>query len=138
MEIYLNNRKAVFFTLSLVILSLLYSSTLHAPFNFDDEVVVKLEARQHVESLNDPTLTSAGRTLISIYPLRYRHLFYSSLVLNYSLGELNPFGYHLVNTSFIYFDRYFFYRFYHYKKWALIKQKRCSFNCKHNNTIFFI
>ena len=35
----------------------------------------------------------------NLYPPRYRHLFYSSLIFNYSQGELNPFGYHLVNTS---------------------------------------
>ena len=46
MGTYLNNRIAAFFTLLLVIVSLLYSSTLHAPFNFDDEVVINFESSQ--------------------------------------------------------------------------------------------
>ena len=46
MEIYLNKRVVVFCILLLVILSLLYSTTFHAPFNFDDEVVIKFEAVQ--------------------------------------------------------------------------------------------
>jgi len=86
MGIYLNSRRVAFLALLLAIVSLLYSSTLQAPFNYDDEAVIKIE-----------TLENAG--FFNFYPLRYRHLFYSSLILNYSLGELNPLGYHLVNTS---------------------------------------
>ena len=43
MGTYLNNRIAFFFVLLLVIISLFYSSTLNAPFNFDDEVVIKAQ-----------------------------------------------------------------------------------------------
>jgi protein O-mannosyl-transferase len=94
METYLNNRKTIFFTLSLAILLLLYSSTLHAPFNFDDEVVIKYETVHQSGSYK------LGKDAFTkFYPLQYRHLFYSSLFLNYSLGELRSFGYHLFNTS---------------------------------------
>ena len=91
MEICLNNRRVVFFVLLLAITSILYSSTLHAPFNFDDEIVIKRETSQIHEKF------------LELYPPRYRHLFYSSLIFNYSLGKLNPFGYHLVNTSLHFF-----------------------------------
>ena len=47
MKLYLNNQATVFFFLLLVIVSLLYSSTFHAPFNFDDEAVVKFEIAQN-------------------------------------------------------------------------------------------
>ena len=88
METYLNRRGVVFFALLAVFVSLLYSSTFHAPFNFDDEVVIKFEVAQ-----------KAAHDLYSnLYPPRYRHLFYSSLIFNYSKGQLNPFGYHLFNT----------------------------------------
>ena len=46
METYLNRRGVVFFALLAVIVSLLYSSTFHAPFNFDDEVVINFEVAQ--------------------------------------------------------------------------------------------
>ena len=64
MGIYLNNQRAVFFVLLLAITSILYSSTLHAPFNFDDEIVIKRETSQ----MHDKFL--------KLYPPRYRHLFY--------------------------------------------------------------
>ena len=101
MGIYLNNSKTVFLALLLLIISLLYSSTLHAPFNYDDEVVIKHETAQQFGSSFITGKTEVGFT--TIYPFRYRHLFYSSLVLNYALGELHPFGYHLVNTTLHFF-----------------------------------
>ena len=93
MKLYLNNQATVFFFLLLVIVSLLYSSTFHAPFNFDDEAVVKFEIAQN----------QARLWFEEFYPPRYRHLFYSSLIFNHSYGGLNPFGYHLVNTSLHFF-----------------------------------
>ena len=96
MGVYLNNRRVVFFVLLLIIVSLLYSSTFHAPFNFDDEAVIKLETVETVASIE-------GGGGHSFFPLRYRQLFYSSLVFNYSHGKLNPFGYHLVNISLHFF-----------------------------------
>ena len=90
METYLNSRRVVAIALLLLIVSLLYSSTFYAPFNFDDEVVIKFEIVQK------GVHTYFGENL---FPPQYRHLFYSSLVFNYLQGELNPFGYHLVNIS---------------------------------------
>ena len=88
MAISLNNRIAGFLALLLVLISLVYSNTLSAPFNFDDEVVIKTE------------VVEIGSLFYNFYPPRYRHLFYLSLGLNYLKGELDPFGYHLVNLLF--------------------------------------
>ena len=90
MEACLNKRGVGGFILLLVIVSFLYSSTLDAPFNFDDEVVIKSETAQNSDFL-------------TFSPLRYRYLFYSSLAINYSQGKLNPFGYHLINSSLHFF-----------------------------------
>ena len=46
METYLNSRRVVVIALLLLIVSLLYSSTFYAPFNFDDEAVIKFEIAQ--------------------------------------------------------------------------------------------
>ena len=46
MGTYLNSQRVVFIALLLLIVSLLYSSTFYAPFNFDDEVVIKFEIAQ--------------------------------------------------------------------------------------------
>ena len=94
METYLNSPRVVFIALLLLIVSLLYSSTFYAPFNFDDEAVIKHEIEHQVKHTRIYGTNYWGLNLP-----RYRHLFYSSLVFNYSQGELNPFGYHLVNTS---------------------------------------
>ena len=108
MGTYLNSRRVVFIALLLLIVSLLYSTTFYAPFNFDDEIVIKVEATDvWNNTYNQETLPRLGQTKWEhfleiknyIFSPRYRHLFYSSLIFNYSLGELNPFGYHLVNTS---------------------------------------
>ena len=124
MGIYLNNRRVAFFALLLTIVSLLYSSTLQAPFNFDDEAVIKsqiaelMSLRPCVEdtfgNLSHKTKTVASSCKVwgsstakdlfySFYPPQYRHLFYSSLIFNYSYGQLNPFSYHLVNISLHFF-----------------------------------
>jgi len=49
METYLNSRRVVVIALLLLIVSLLYSSTFYAPFNFDDEAVIKSEIEHAVE-----------------------------------------------------------------------------------------
>jgi protein O-mannosyl-transferase len=90
MGIYSNNQRVAFFAFLLVVVSLLYSTTLQAPFNFDDEVIIKSEIVQKE--------AKGWFGEFFKYP-RYRHLFYSSLIFNHSLGKLNPLGYHLVNIS---------------------------------------
>ena len=94
METYLNSRRVVFIALLLLIVSLLYSSTFYAPFNFDDEAVIKYEIEHQVKHTRIYGTNYWGLNLP-----QYRYLFSSSLIFNYSQGELNPFGYHLVNTS---------------------------------------
>ncbi|SVB81695.1 uncharacterized protein METZ01_LOCUS234549, partial [marine metagenome] len=90
-------REIAFFSLLFVIASLLYTSTLYAPFNFDDEAVIKTQ----IEELDR---RQAWSHYYDFYPLRYRHLFYSSLLFNYSQGQLNPFAYHLFNFSLHFFS----------------------------------
>ncbi|SVD83707.1 uncharacterized protein METZ01_LOCUS436561, partial [marine metagenome] len=141
MGTYLNNRIAAFFALLLVILSLLYSTTFHAPFNFDDEVVIKFEAVQ--KRTHD--------WYAELYPPKYRHLFYSSLIFNYSKGQLNPFGYHLVNTSLHFFTSIviFFIAFITIKKGLSLSKKEAlsiagittllfSINPVHSETVNYI
>ena len=141
MEIYLNKRVVVFCILLLVILSLLYSTTFHAPFNFDDEVVIKFEAVQK----------RAHDWYAELYPPKYRHLFYSSLIFNYSKGQLNPFGYHLVNTSLHFFTSIviFFIAFITIKKGLSLNKKEAlsiagittllfSINPVHSETVNYI
>lgn len=74
-----------------ILIALTYTNTLHSPLNFDDSLVIKTEIAQSGEKYFQP------------FPLRYRHLFYLSLAINYSHGELNPFGYHLINISLHFF-----------------------------------
>jgi tetratricopeptide (TPR) repeat protein len=106
----LNNWTVIFIAFLIGLILLIYSNTLHAPFNFDDEVIIKTEtAATHFFRQIPSTSTSTGlkkrfeevkNWFDNNYPVRYRHLFYSSLLLNYSEGKLNPFGYHLTNIFF--------------------------------------
>ena len=96
METSLHNRVAGFLALLLVLISIVYFNTLSAPFNFDDELVLKF---QIVDKGSFPFWDNNKSLFDNFYPPRYRHLFFLSLVFNYSKGALNPFGYHLINLS---------------------------------------
>ena len=65
---------------------LLYSNTLHAPFIFDDysSIVDNDAIKDFTISLKD---ISSNRYLSSL-----------SFAINYAIGDLKPFGYHLVNN----------------------------------------
>lgn len=76
-----------FGALLLFIIAIAYGNTLNSPLNFDDSLVLKTEIAQ------------AGEKYFDLSSPRYRHLFYLSLAINYSLGKLNPFVYHLLNIS---------------------------------------
>ena len=67
MGTYLNSQRVVFIALLLLIVSLLYSSTFYAPFNFDDEVVIKKEIEQN-EALNKSSV--AQKKGAHIYTVR--------------------------------------------------------------------
>lgn len=71
----------------LALIVLTYGNTISAPFNFDDEAVIRDE------------IASAGNRFYQLYPPEYRHLFYLSLAINYNQGQLNPEGYHLFNLA---------------------------------------
>jgi len=64
-----------------------YGNTLLSPFNYDDESVIRNE------------IASTGHRFFQLNPPQYRHLFYLSLALNHSWGQLNPLGYHLFNIA---------------------------------------
>jgi tetratricopeptide (TPR) repeat protein len=72
----------------LALILLTYGSTISAPFNFDDEVVIRNEIAAY-----------GDRFFLEPYPPKYRHLFYLSLAINYNSGQLNPEGYHLFNLT---------------------------------------
>jgi protein O-mannosyl-transferase len=95
----LNNWIATFLALLIGGTLFVYSNTLHGPFNFDDEAVIKVDTVEAHYNLSQ-TPSSFKKWFNHNYPPRYRHLFYSSLYLNYSQGKLNPFGYHLTNIFF--------------------------------------
>ncbi len=68
---------------------LVYANSLHVPFQFDDQnVIIKgFETRDISNYFN-------------LKEIRYRHLFYFSFSLNYTLGGLNPYSFHLLNIFF--------------------------------------
>lgn len=83
--------------LSLVIAALcglVYSNTLHAPFIFDDTpTIIKSEFISPVGPLSKYLDLPRGS------PVSGRPVSALSFALNYAVGEINPFGYHLVNIA---------------------------------------
>jgi len=81
---------------------LLYSHTMHYPFVYDDDAFVVLNESLH--DLKNPTkFFTQTATLAYDQALahdNYRPLTPLSYAVNYAFGELNPFGYHLVNLIF--------------------------------------
>ena len=80
---------------------LIYQNSLSSPFFYDDEMYV-------VNNLNIRTLDNiflffkkASTLTAKNYPGgHYRPLVVTSYAVNYAIGGLNPFGYHLVNLGF--------------------------------------
>ncbi len=73
---------------------LVYGWSLNAPFIFDD----------HDSVLRNPTIRQLSAVGQVLHPPRYsptagRPLVNISLAINYQLGGLNPFGYHLLNVA---------------------------------------
>ena len=84
---YINKWTTTFLALLIGLILLAYSNTLHAPFNFDDEAVVKFETVDVHKNISR-ALPSTGVMKILYdysYPPRYRQLFYSNQYL------MNPF-----------------------------------------------
>lgn len=76
----------IIFAILLILISLAYANALHSPFQFDD---AKNIANNHdIRDYHNYTKFSA---------IRYRHVIASSFALNYYLGGVKPFGYHLFN-----------------------------------------
>lgn len=64
---------------------IIYSNVLHGPFVFDDGLYIVKNPQ-----IKDPSL---------LWPPSSRYLAYLSFALNYALGGLEPFGYHLFNVA---------------------------------------
>ena len=88
---YLNKWTTTFLALLIGLILLVYSNTLHAPFNFDDEVVVKFETADVYSNISNALQSKGVMEILydQINPLRYRQVFYSSLLLNYSQDLLH-------------------------------------------------
>lgn len=82
-----NKNHSILGLLFLVLLgAVLYSNILHAPFVFDD----------YSSIVDNETIKNLQLSLSDLSNNRY--LPNLSFALNYSLGELRPFGYHLINN----------------------------------------
>ena len=69
--------------------TLLYSNTFHAGFYFDD----------HVAIVGNPAIRDLGNLRAIWDAFHTRVIAGLSFALNYALGKLNPFGYHLLNIT---------------------------------------
>ena len=115
METYLNSRRVVFIALLLLIVSLLYSSTFYAPFNFDDEAVIKFEIAQRSDSIfwREP-FSSSISTFILFKP-------YLQLLTGRTKPIWLPFGQHL--HSYFHFNNYFLHRLITLEKGISLERK---------------
>jgi hypothetical protein len=73
---------------------LVYSNTFHAPFHFDDQPNILLNPNVQVKSWSWETFL---RLVRNTYKESIRVFSFFTLALNYSLGGVNVFGYHVVN-----------------------------------------
>jgi hypothetical protein len=73
---------------------LVYSNTFHAPFHFDDQPNILLNPNVQVKSWSWETFV---RLVRNTYKESIRIFSFLTLALNYSLGGVNVFGYHVVN-----------------------------------------
>jgi len=93
--------KVVALFLFLVIGAGIYGNSLSNPFVYDDEIYV--EGNRNIRSLGNSPLFFTNPRLITANPRQaghYRPLVVTSYAVNYAIGGLNPYGYHLVNLGF--------------------------------------
>ena len=83
------NFNLIAFTLIVVIVLIAYSNTFNAAFHFDDNPSI-------VDNFNIKRAT-ADNIIALLHGVR--PVVYLSLMLNYSMGGLNPFGYHVFNVG---------------------------------------
>ena len=72
---------------------IIYSNTFDSPLVFDDEFFIINDTAVHMTELSGDAIKTAA---LNGKP-RHRYLPNISFALNYYFGQLNPFGYHLVN-----------------------------------------
>ena len=73
--------------------AMVYSNTFDSPLVFDDEIFIINDTAVHITELSPDAIKTAA---VDGRP-RHRYLPNISFALNYYFGQLNPFGYHLVN-----------------------------------------
>ena len=71
-----------------------YSNTFHVPFHFDDRANILENSNVRIKTW---TWDRVERLLRSTYKETIRVVAYLTFALNYTFGEFNVFGYHLVN-----------------------------------------
>ena len=77
-----------------VVALLAYSNTFHVPFQFDDQLNITQNPNIQIKSFSWDRLE---RLVKNTYKESIRIFSFFTLALNYYFGELNVFGYHLVN-----------------------------------------
>lgn len=88
-----NAVKALTIILPFVLVTLMYSNILRAPFLFDDLPHIPNNPNIKITSLHVQDLVDVGtKSRLSNRPIAY-----ITFALNYYFGGYNPFGYHLVN-----------------------------------------
>ena len=87
-------RRLLAFGLLLLVTFLAYANTFHVPFHFDDDPNIVLNPSVHLKSFSLPQL----KQLIQInYRDSLRIFAYFTFAVNYYVGGLEVFGFHLVN-----------------------------------------
>jgi tetratricopeptide (TPR) repeat protein len=112
-----------FITISIIILAI-YSNTYNASWHFDDEPNIVDRTDLHLKELSWSGITKT----FSWGPRIYRPVSCLSLALNYYFGNLNVFGYHLVNNLIHLLSALFLFLFIHQTLKLPILRKRYAGN----------
>lgn len=105
-------RQILFPILSLAFLiGLIYSNSLYAPFHFDDYRNIEINTNIFMRDLSWSSIQNTFYGMNNIGTRILRPFAYLSFGLNYYLGGLNPFGYHVVNVTIHFLTAFFLYLF---------------------------
>src|SRR3972149_7887941 len=94
-------RNLLAFLLISILSGIVYANSLNNAFHFDDQhYVVRNTYIRKIQNI--PAFFQSPRYSSSEEPFtgHYRPLVVSGYAMNYAIGGLNPFGYHLVNLGF--------------------------------------
>lgn len=87
------------FLLFSILIWVIYSNTLNAPFHLDDFRNIAQNTTLHIDSLSLPSLFSVTTGNAETGKLFYRPVSYLSFALNWYFGQDNVTGYHIVNIA---------------------------------------